>query len=77
MLKLLVLREQLRAFYGKHSTAITAGIRFLTALVSMICLNSALGYMKVLKSPAIVLVLALIFSLVLLIRRKVLVVEDD
>ena len=62
MLKLLVLREQLRAFYGKHSTAITAGIRFLTALVSMICLNSALGYMKVLKSPAIVLVLALISS---------------
>ncbi len=62
MLKLLVLRDQLRAFYGKHSTVITAGIRFLTALVSMICLNSALGYMKVLKSPAIVLVLALISS---------------
>ncbi len=62
MLKLLVLREQLRAFYGKHSTVLTACIRFMTALVSMICLNSALGYMKVLKSPAIVLVLALICS---------------
>lgn len=62
MLKLLVLREQLRAFYGKNSTVLTALIRFMTALVSMICLNSALGYMKVLKSPAIVLVLALISS---------------
>ena len=62
MLKLLVLREQLRAFYGKNSTVLTAALRFLTALVSMICLNSALGYMKVLKSPAIVLVLALISS---------------
>ena len=62
MLKLLVLREQLRAFYGKNSTVLTALIRFMTALISMICLNSALGYMKVLKSPAIVLVLALISS---------------
>lgn len=62
MLKLLVLREQLRAFYGKNSTVLTALIRFLASLVSMICLNSALGYMKVLKSPAIVLVLALISS---------------
>ena len=39
MLKLLVLREQLRAFYGKNSTVLTALIRFMTALISMICLN--------------------------------------
>ncbi len=62
MLKLLVFRDRLKAFYGKYSSFVIPAIRFLLALSAMAAMNSSLGYMKTLKSPWIVLVLSLISS---------------
>ena len=62
MLKLLILRDRLRAFYGKYSSVLVALLRFLLALSAMLIMNRGLGYMKTLRSPAIPLVLALISS---------------
>ena len=62
MLKLLILRDRLRAFYGKYSSVLVALLRFLLALTAMLIMNRGLGYMKTLRSPAIPLVLALISS---------------
>ena len=60
MLKLLVFRDQLKALYGRGSYILTPLFRFVLAMVSMILLNQSLGYMKTLKSPALLLALALI-----------------
>ena len=62
MLKLLVFRDRLKAFYGKYSSFVIPAIRFLLALSAMAAMNAGLGYMKTLRSPGIDLVLALISS---------------
>lgn len=62
MTNLLVLREQLKRFYGKYEVYITPVLRFLLAFMSFSMINHAIGYMSVLNSIAIVLILALLCS---------------
>ena len=62
MLKLLILRDRLRAFYGKYSSVLMALLRFFLSFSAMLIMNRGLGYMKTLRSPLIPLVLALISS---------------
>lgn len=62
MTNLLVLREQLKKFYGKYEIYITPMCKFLFALISLTMINQTIGYMSALNSFAIVLVLALLCS---------------
>ena len=56
MTNLLVLREQLRKFYSKYELYITPFSKFLLALVSVLIINDAIGYMSMLKNIEVVLV---------------------
>lgn len=62
MANLLVFREQLKKFYGKYELYITPFMKFLLALVTILMINSAIGYMGELKSTAVVFVLSLMCS---------------
>ena len=62
MTNLLVLREQLKRFYGKYEVYITPALKFLLAFVSFAMINQTIGYMSALNSMAIVLILALLCS---------------
>ena len=62
MTNLLVFREQLKKFYSKYELYITPLCKFLLALVSLMVINSRIGYMSTLKNAAVVLILALLCS---------------
>ncbi len=60
MMKLLVFREYLKRLYGNYSSYIDPAIRFLLAVLTMIVFDMNVGFMPVLKNPAIVVIIALI-----------------
>lgn len=60
MMKLLVFREYLKRMYGNYSTYFDPGFKFLLALITMIVFNANVGFMPVLKNPAIVVIIALV-----------------
>lgn len=62
MTNLLVLREQLKKFYGKNEVYITPISKFLLAFISLMLINHRIGYMSSLNDMAIVLVLSLLCS---------------
>lgn len=62
MTNLLVLREQLKRFYGKYEVYITPALKFFLAFVSFTMINRTIGYMSALNSITIVLILALLCS---------------
>lgn len=62
MTNLLVFREQLRKFYSKFEIYLTPVFKFLMALVTLVTINSRIGYMSELKKTTVVLVLALLCS---------------
>ena len=60
MMGLLVFKERLRAFYGRHSLVINPILKFLLAAVSILLLDLNLGYMTWMTSPVILLALSLV-----------------
>ncbi len=60
MTTLLVFREQLKNFYSKYELYLTPFFKFLLALMTLVMINSSIGYMSELKKTAVVLVFALI-----------------
>ena len=62
MTSLLELREYLRSFYSKNEVYVNPCVKFLVALVTLIVINTSLGYMTLLNNPAIVLMVALMCS---------------
>ncbi len=52
-------REQLKLIYSRYDFYITAAMKFFLAFISLIVVNSKLGYMERLKSMPIVLLLSL------------------
>ncbi len=62
MTSLLVVREYIKNFYIKYEEYLVPVLKFLLALVSLLMINGELGYMGELKSPAVVLVPALLCS---------------
>jgi len=62
MTTLLVFREQLKNFYSKYELYLTPFFKFLLALVTLVMINSSVGYMSELKKTTVVLVLALMCS---------------
>lgn len=62
MTTLLVYREQLKKFYSKYELYITPVMKFLLALLTLVMINSSIGYMGELKRFVVVLVLSLMCS---------------
>lgn len=62
MTGLLEVREYLKSFYAKYEVYVKPCVKFLVALVALVTINASMGYMSVLKNPALVLVLALMCS---------------
>ena len=59
MVGLLEFRQKLKAFYGNYSIYIIPCIKFLTVFLTLITINSNIGYMGRLNSMTIVLLLSL------------------
>lgn len=55
--------NQLRAFYGRYSTAIDMAGKFVLALVSFFWVRSTLGFNSVLSNPFVLLILAVLCML--------------
>jgi len=62
MTNLLVIKEQLIKIYARFEAYITPALKFLTMLLTLIIINSSVGFMNKLKNPAIVLIVALLSS---------------
>lgn len=62
MTALLEVRESLKSFYTKHEIYLKPLIKFIVALISLVAINSYMGYMKILGEISIVLVVALMCS---------------
>ena len=62
MTSLLEIREYVRSFYAKNEVYVTPIIKFLMALITLAVVNTSLGYMELLKNPAIILIVSLMCS---------------
>lgn len=62
MTGLLETREYLKSFYAKNEIYVNPCVKFLLALISIIIINSTMGYMALLKNPIVILVMALMCS---------------
>lgn len=60
MTNILELREKLREFYGRYTVYIMTGVKFILACIAFFMINSRMGYMRRIDSPAVVLILALL-----------------
>ncbi len=62
MTSLLEFREAIRQFYSKNEVYVKPVFKFLLAFISLLAINSTLGYMELLNHTAIVLMVALMCS---------------
>lgn len=63
IVRVLLFRDWLRAFYGKYSRYIDPALRALTAFLAFFMLGRSLGYMSVLRHPGVEALLAVICGL--------------
>lgn len=62
MTTLLVAKQMLLAIYSKYEVYITPLLKFLLALVTLLLINSRLGYMETINRATVVLIVALMCS---------------
>lgn len=60
MIELLVLKEKLRAFYGKYDMYVVPAMKFFLAFTTFYLLNQNIGFMGKLKNPMVPLLLGVI-----------------
>ena len=60
MTSLLIYKEKLKAFYGKHDGVIVPLIKFILVFLAALELNIQLGYMDVLNNPFIPVIVGLV-----------------
>ena len=60
MLKLLMIREQIKKIYGKNNLFLDPVIKFIIALVSMIFINKNIGVVSILKNPVVVIAVSIV-----------------
>ena len=62
MVALLEMKEKLVRIYGKYETYITPLLRFLLALIAFLLINANIGYMKMVSTTPVALILAAVCS---------------
>ena len=60
MTRLLIFKEILKQLYNKHCVAIMCAVKFIFALIVVLIMNYQVGYMPILKSPIIFLLVPVI-----------------
>lgn len=60
MLKLFVLKDNLRSFYGKYAFFINSAVKFIIAFMAALFLNGQLGYMEELATPAVAFIIGIV-----------------
>ena len=64
MATILVIKEQLKRFYGKFDIYVIAVLKFFGALIALMLINTNIGYMEKLESPVVVAVASLLCSII-------------
>ena len=64
MTGLLEIKDRIIAFYARYEMYVTPVLKFVTMLITLIVINSNIGYMSKIKNPAIVLIIALLGSFI-------------
>lgn len=64
MTSLLEIKDRIIAFYARYEMYVTPALKFVTMLITLIVVNSNIGYMSKIKNPAIVLIVALLGSFI-------------
>lgn len=64
MLKLLVLRDKFKSIYNAYGFYIDCILKFLLALVSLVTINSRVGFMNLLKNPVVMIVVSLVCAFI-------------
>ncbi len=62
MTRMLVLREQLKKFYGKYEVYLVPVLKFSLALLAFLLINTKIGYMQKINTVPVALILALLCS---------------
>jgi hypothetical protein len=60
MMVLLEIKESLKIIYARYAVIANALVKFLLSLCSVCILNNSLGFMTILRNPAVVIVIALV-----------------
>ena len=60
MLRLLILREKIKIFYGKYGMFIIPAFKFCLVLSILMLINLNIGYLNLLKDPMLAVSLALL-----------------
>lgn len=63
MASILLIKEQLKRFYGKYDIYVMAVLKLMAGFIAITLINSNIGYMDKLKNPAIVAIAALLCSI--------------
>lgn len=60
MTRLLTIKEYLKNIYGTYTSYVEPALKFCAAVLCMIVINMNVGYMSILKNPAIVVIIGLV-----------------
>lgn len=63
MASILLIKEQLKRFYGKYDIYVIAVLKLIAGFIAITLINSNIGYMDKLKNPAVVAIVALLCSI--------------
>lgn len=64
MTKLLVFKEYLKRIYSRYSAYVEPTIKFIVAVMAMMVLSMNIGFMPILKNPAIVVIIGLVCAFI-------------
>lgn len=60
MMKLLIIKENLKNIYGSYTSYVEPALKFVSALICMIAFNTQVGFMSVLGNPAVMVIIGLV-----------------
>ncbi len=64
MMKLLVLRDKFKSIYNAYGFYIDCILKFALALISLVTINSRVGFMNLLKNPVVMIVISLVCAFI-------------
>ncbi len=64
MMKLLILREKFKALYNLYGFYFDCAIKFVLAILSLVTINTKIGFMDILKNPLVVIVVGLVCAFI-------------
>lgn len=63
-MRLLIIKDCLKKIYGSHTAYVEPALKFAVSVITMLVINSNIGFMSVLKNPAIMILIGLLCAFV-------------